>query len=289
MVKLFIRLNTFFRGKKMWALLLLCFAVFAGPATACVFGFADGYPRPITLVPKKSALISGVPVRLLKNADGAAVHVPTPDGFRDIETLTRKMLPERLHVPAWNLREHTMTFVVWPRKNPKPANAMPRYSLAEFSFLPDTSLYAPSLGVANEQRPACADLWALDSEQSKARAAESWRAELEAAEKAPADVAQNVCERREGDGALRVHASSLVRDWMPGEKERAYKENPYATGGFSPYVPAVEASVAFPHDGFVVFMSISLGPVDEKRVPELLREAVSEVLLWKKNFQTVNQ
>ena len=283
------RLSALFRDGRTWAFLLLCLAGFAGHAAACVYGFAGGYPRPITLVPKKSALISGVPVRLLKNADGAAVHVPTPDGFGDIETLTRNMLPERLHVPAWNLREHTMTFVIPPRKNPSPAGALPRYSLAEFSFVPDESVYAPSLDIADNRRPACAELWAMDSGQNRARVAELWKAELDAAEKAPADASETICERREGDGALRIRASSLVRDWMPGEKKRAYKENPFATGGFSPYVPAVEASVAFPHDGFVVSMSITLGPVDEKRVSELLQQAMSGVLLWKKNFQTVNR
>ena len=278
-----------FLGWGIVALLLSSFVICAGHAAACAFGFAHGYPRPITLVPKKSALISGVPVRLLKNADVGVIHVPTPDGFRDIETLTQKQLPERLHVPAWNLRKNSMTFVVWPGKHPDPAKTPARDSLAELSVIPQKSLSAPSLDISDKQQPACAELWPPNPGRDRARVAELWKAELEAAEKAPTSAPETVCERREDNGILRVRASSLVRDWAPGEKERAYAEFPDAVGGFSPYIPAVEASATFPHGDYMISMSITLGPVDENRIPELLQEAMDRILLWKKNFQTVNK
>ena len=273
------------------AVILSCFFLLPGMAWACANGFNDGFPRPITLNQKKSALISGTPVRtvLIKKQEW---HIPVPAGFTDIETLTQATLPERLHVPAFNLREPDS--FVFAAGLPGASATLPGNSLATVTL--NASLSEAEMRILRPE--AGADLQKFPQEGSKERLTALWQKASATVMAGGVSAGPIVCRYRRGDTLITASATLVERDWEPGEKERIVKgmEESAAKGDYPPpggLAPSpllgAEVSLAFPFKGRMISLEMELGPADAATGPEKLKDALTRCLLWREQFLRVNK
>ena len=116
---------------RVFFLLVFLLAALPGRIHAHVDGYFWGAPRVVLGNPGLSPLVGGKTVRTIF-VDGRAWRISSPEGFMDLEALTPGLLPGYLYIPAWNLRDYSVSFIprnAAPGSAPLPG-ALPSYSLA---------------------------------------------------------------------------------------------------------------------------------------------------------------
>ena len=220
-----------------------------------------------------------------------AWNVPVPAGFADIETLKQATLPERLHVPAFNLRADSFVFAAGL---PGASAALPGDSLVTIELNPVLS----ETDMAPINPEAGADLQKFPQEGSRERLAPLWKKASATVMEGGVSAGPIVCRYRQGDTLITASATLVGRDWESGEKERALKQMEEATakgevpppGGLSPSpLLGAAVSVVFPFKGRMILMQMELGPLDEGAGPEKLKDALGRCLLWREQFLRVNK
>lgn len=230
-----------------------------------------------------------------------AWYVPNPQGFRDLETLTQKQLPEYLHIAAYNLRENDLVYFVPPRSGGGAGTLSPPvYSQAGLQLIPpegreelrEAPIPSPGSAVltASEQLALQQYVTGKGPKPSKA----DWEkmcAKARAAEKYICIGRGLLYSIQEANGlGMAVWFDEVLGPWRKKDKE-AYEKRlrdpeDITTGGeYGSMYPGIHGLLAFNYEGTEVRMRIHLlGSLEMlPHVVHLLEQWRDEFILMQKS------